>query len=155
LKNSATGVTYWSVHLTLFKETDHDTPYPLGFRQRHGAHRCGPRGRPYPRPAAPADIQLDQTGYLTNETKLAMVTNAAATGTFYLVNSSGPTTVLTGTLSAATADTDTGLSVRTADFSSVTATGNYYLYMAGLGQSYPFAIGPNVFSNAFYETIRF
>lgn len=105
--------------------------------------------------AAPTDIQLDQTGYLTNETKLAMVTNAAATGTFYVVNSSGPTTVFTGTLSAAVIDTNSGLSVRTADFSAVTATGTYTLNVAGLGQSYSFSIDPNVFSNAFYETIRF
>lgn len=105
--------------------------------------------------AAPADIQVDQTGYLTNETKLAMVTNAAATGTFYVVSTSGPTTVYTGALSTASTDTNTGLSVRDADFSTVTATGTYYLQVAGLGQSYNFSIGPNVFSNAFYETMRF
>ncbi|HVZ81878.1 MAG TPA: glycoside hydrolase family 9 protein [bacterium] len=105
--------------------------------------------------AAPADIQIDQVGYLTNETKLAMVTNASATGTFYVVDASGPTTVFTGTLSSASTDTNTGLSVRTADFSTVTATGTYSLQVAGLGQSYSFSIGPNVFSNAFYESMRF
>jgi endoglucanase len=105
--------------------------------------------------AAPADIQVDQTGYMTNETKLAMITNAAATGTFYVVSTSGPTTVFTGTLGSASTDTNSGLSIRDADFSTVTATGTYYLDVAGLGQSYHFSIGPNAFSNAFYETTRF
>ena len=105
--------------------------------------------------AAIPDIQLDQTGYLSQETKLAMVTNGSATGAFYVVNTSGPATVFTGALSAATADANTGRNIRTANFSPVTATGNYFLAVAGLGKSYHFSIGPNVFSNAFYEAMRF
>jgi endoglucanase len=105
--------------------------------------------------AATADIQVDQVGYLSTETKLAMVTNTSASGTFYLVSTSGPSTVLTGTLSATNNDSDSGLAIRYADFSSVTVTGNYYVYAVGLGQSVTFGIGPNALSNAFYETMRF
>lgn len=101
------------------------------------------------------DIQIDQTGYLSTETKLAMVTNASATGAFYVRQVSGGATVFSGTLGGSVVDANSGMTIRNADFSAVTATGAYYLDVAGLGQSYNFSIDSNVYSNAFYETMRF
>ncbi len=105
--------------------------------------------------AVTPDIQVDQTGYLPTETKLAMISNASATGTFTVRQVSGGATVFNGTLSASAVDSNSGLTLRNADFSAVTATGNYCLDVAGLGQSYYFTIDPATFSNAFYETMRF
>ncbi len=105
--------------------------------------------------ATTADIQVDQTGYLTTETKLAMVTNASAAGPFTVLTFPGGVTVFSGSLGPSSADANSGITIRTADFSAVTAPGTYLVSAVGLGQSYPFAIGPNVYAGAFYDVIKF
>ena len=47
-----------------------------------------------------------------------------------------------------------GDAVQAADFSSLKAAGNYYLEIDGVGRSWPFAIGPDVYDRAFYLTMR-
>ncbi len=44
--------------------------------------------------------------------------------------------------------------MQTADFSSVKENGTYYLDVPGVGKSWSFAIGPDVYSRAFYLTMR-
>ena len=105
--------------------------------------------------SAVSDIQVDQTGYLPAETKLAMVTHVDLTGSFIVRRVSDGSMVFTGSLSPAAVDPNSGLSIQRADFSPVTNIGNYVLDVAGLGQSYPFSIDPNVYARAFYMAARF
>jgi endoglucanase len=103
--------------------------------------------------AAPEDIKVDQVGYLPSERKLAMVTNAAATGGFALLRQSDGSAVFTGTLSATVDDGEnSGDQIRYADFSSYTTPGTYVIQVDGLGSSYPFTIDVFAFQFA-YKTL--
>ena len=59
-----------------------------------------------------------------------------------------------GTLSAPAADANSGDAVQAADFSSLSQLGRYYLDVPGVGVSWPFAVGPDVYSRAFYLAMR-
>jgi len=97
-------------------------------------------------------IKVDQVGFLTGSTKLAMITAPAKT--FAVKRSSDNTTVFEGELGAVVADADTGDSVEIADFSKVRDTGTYYLDVPGVGQSWTFSIRPDVFSRTYYLAMR-
>lgn len=97
-------------------------------------------------------IKVDQVGYLPNSPKLALVT--APVSTFEVKNAADNATVFTGKLSAASQDADTGDSVQIADFSKLKKSGTYYLDVPGVGRSWTFAIGPDVFSRTYYLAMR-
>ena len=99
-----------------------------------------------------AAIKVDQAGYLSSGPKVALV-SAPGSG-FVVKRASDGATVLQGKLSAPAKDQDSGDTVQAADFSSLKTAGNYYLEIAGVGRSWPFPIGPNVYDRAFYLTMR-
>jgi endoglucanase len=100
------------------------------------------------------DIRIDQVGYASSAPKLAMVVNESAAGAFSVVRASDGTTVSTGTLGPPKRDADSGDLVRVADFSGLTADGTYYLDAAGVGRSYPFIVGRDVYHRAYYLAAR-
>ena len=100
------------------------------------------------------DIRVDQVGYASSAPKLAMVVNDSATGAFSVVRASDGTSVSTGTLGPPKRDADSGDLVRVADFSGLTADGTYYLDVAGVGRSYPFIVGRDVYHRAYYLAAR-
>ena len=100
------------------------------------------------------DIRVDQVGYTSSAPKLAMVVNVSATGAFSVVRASDGTSVSTGTLGPPKRDADSGDLVRVADFSGLTADGTYYLDVAGVGRSYPFIVGRDVYHRAYYLAAR-
>ena len=97
-------------------------------------------------------IKVDQAGYLSSSPKVALV--SAPGSSFVVKRASDGKTVLQGKLSAPATDQDTGDTVQAADFTSLKTAGNYYLEIAGVGRSWPFAIGPDVYSRAFYLAMR-
>ena len=100
------------------------------------------------------DIRVDQVGYTSSAPKLAMVVNVGATGAFSVVRASDGTSVSTGTLGPPKRDADSGDLVRVADFSGLTADGTYYLDVAGVGRSYPFIVGRDVYRRSYYLAAR-
>jgi endoglucanase len=62
--------------------------------------------------------------------------------------------ILQGRLSARTTDANSGDEVQAADFSSLRASGTYYLEVPGAGRSWTFSIGRDVFSRTFYLAMR-
>jgi len=97
-------------------------------------------------------IKVDQAGYLSSSPKVALV---SAPGTSFAVKRANDgATVLQGKLSAPATDQDTGDTVQAANFSSLKTSGNYFLEIAGVGRSWPFAIGPDVYGRAFYLAMR-
>src|SRR5512146_1594925 len=82
-------------------------------------------------------IHVDQVGYLPAAAKIAVVAAAAPTR-FVLRRAAGDAVVFRGTLSPARLDPSSGDTTRLADFSRVTAPGEYYLEVPGLGRSYTF-----------------
>jgi endoglucanase len=106
---------------------------------------------------AATGIKVDQVGYLTGAPKVALVSVGASENapTEFTVKRAGDSGIaLRGTLGAAAADADSGDRVQAADFSKLTASGKYYLDVAGVGRSWEFAIGPDVYGRAWYLAMR-
>ena len=102
--------------------------------------------------SASAQIKVDQVGYLPGSLKLAFVT--AAGKRFEVKRALDGVTVFKGELSPAAADSATGDSVQVANFSKLREPGTYYLDVPGVGRSWPFSIGRDVFSRAYYLAMR-
>lgn len=105
--------------------------------------------------AAPsAHIHVDQVGYLPGAPKIAVVAAQEPAKAFTVVDTASGKVVVQGELSAPMEDASTGDRVQTADFSRLTKPGRYHLEVAGVGQSWPFAIGDGVYTRAFYLAMR-
>lgn len=105
--------------------------------------------------AAPAtEIKIDQAGYLPDSPKVAFVVSTRAVNEFTVRRKRDDSIIYQGKLSGPVSDSDSGDRVQTADFSSVKENGTYYLDVPGVGKSWSFAIGPDVYSRAFYLTMR-
>ncbi len=103
------------------------------------------------------DIKIDQVGYLPNSTKLAIVVPAkgAATAKSFAIRRAGNDSVaFEGTLSAPVPDENSGDSVQSADFSVFKESGRYYLDVPGVGSSWTFSIGPNLYLRTYYLAMR-
>jgi endoglucanase len=98
-------------------------------------------------------IKVDQVGYLPHEAKIAIVTDAGASGAFVVRRADGAR-ALAGTLGPERVDADSGDRVRTADFSSVTQPGSYRLEVEGAGSSDEFEVSAGVYAEAFYLAMR-
>ena len=99
-------------------------------------------------------IKVDQVGYLTGAPKVALVAAESPAGDFTVRRAAGGAVVFRGKLSAQAADADTGDKVQAADFSAFKTNGKYYLDVPGVGRSWEFSIGPDVYSRAFYLAMR-
>ncbi len=104
--------------------------------------------------AATVEIKVDQAGYPARAPKLAMVVSKTASADFTVRRSSDGSEAFRGKLAAAVTDTDSGDRVQTADFSKLQASGKYYLDVPGVGRSWDFAIGPDVYSRVYYLAMR-
>jgi len=97
-------------------------------------------------------IKVDQVGYPVNGPKVALVDATAET--FVLKRSSDGAVVFHGKLAPAELDSDTGDKVQAADFSSFRQPGKYYLEVPGVGRSWNFEVGTNVYQRAYYLAMR-
>ncbi|MBZ5668611.1 MAG: glycoside hydrolase family 9 protein [Acidobacteriia bacterium] len=97
-------------------------------------------------------IKLDQVGYPLDGPKIAMV--SAPAQTFEVKRVGDNVTAFQGKLSARTMDASSGDQVEAADFSRLRQPGTYYLDVPGVGRSWTFSIGPEVFSRTCYLAMR-
>ena len=104
--------------------------------------------------AATLAIKVDQVGYLSASPKIALVAAPAAALEFTVRRVAGDGIAFRGALSTALEDPDSGDRVQSADFSKLTASGAYYLEIADVGRSWEFAIGPDIYSRAWYLAMR-
>ncbi|QMW02197.1 glycoside hydrolase family 9 protein [Spirosoma foliorum] len=88
-------------------------------------------------------IRLNQLGFYPNAPKVAVVLGDVS-GPFQVTTPDGKKVLFSGMLSQSRQNTISGKTTRTADFSAFHTTGTFVLAIPGLGQSYPFAIRPNV-----------
>ena len=98
-------------------------------------------------------IRVNQAGYLPEAAKLAMVVHPRASR-FIVRDAVNGTAVLQGRLSAARADANSGDSVQVADFSALHRPGRYRIEVPGVGQSWNFAIAPDVYDHVWYLAMR-
>jgi endoglucanase len=105
--------------------------------------------------AAPtAEIKVDQVGYPGASTKIALVVSKTPAKEFTVRRASNNSVAFRGALSAPVADADSGDNVQAADFSKFTQAGKYYIDVPEAGRSWTFSIGPDVYSRAYYLSMR-
>jgi len=92
-------------------------------------------------------IQLNQLGYLVNESKTAITPNTSASQ-FAIINKETGEEVYKGQLSqSSTWNAANGLTFKVADFSTFTQEGTFYIRINGIADSYAFTINNTVYSN--------
>jgi endoglucanase len=101
---------------------------------------------------AQVDLKVDQVGYPLEGAKVAFT--GAPGAAFELRRSSDNKVVFKGKLEAAQTDANSGDQVQAADFSKFRKAGTYYVSVPGVGRSWDFAIGANVFDHAYYLAMR-
>jgi hypothetical protein len=94
------------------------------------------------------DIKVNQAGYLTDASKLAMVV-PESTASEFVVRAADGSVAFSGSLSSAVEGADSGDRVRRADFSALKTPGRYFLEIPDVGRSWDFKIGPDVYSRVF------
>ena len=97
-------------------------------------------------------IKVDQVGYPLQAPKVALVASAAET--FVIRRSTDKSVAFQGKLALAVIDPNSGDSVQTADFSKLQETGRFYIDVPGVGRSWNFSIGKDVFERAYYLAMR-
>jgi len=116
-----------------------------------GLFLCPVACRPAPE-TIPWAIKVDQVGYSLSGPKVAMV--SAPGTTFEVLRSSDNASVFQGMLTSAQTDENSGDRVQAADFSALRQAGRYYISVPGVGRSWDFEVGPNVFENTYYMAMR-
>jgi endoglucanase len=100
------------------------------------------------------DVKVSQAGYPSRGRKLAFVTAKSPASRFAVVRAGDGAHVLEGRLSEPAADADSGDRIQVADLSSLDRPGTYVLDVAGVGRSFPFAVGDGAFARPLYLAMR-
>ena len=103
---------------------------------------------------ASLEIKVDQVGYLPGAPKIAVVSAQKPAVEFLVHRSAGDEVALRGKLSDARLDASSGDQVQFADFSTLAEPGRYYLDVPGVGRSWNFSIGADVYRRAYYLAMR-
>ena len=99
-------------------------------------------------------IKVDQVGYRDKGPKVALVESKTPATVFTVRRAGDGSVEFRGKLSAPLADADSGDSVQAAEFTKLARTGRYFVDVPGVGRSWEFAIGADVYSRAWYIAMR-
>lgn len=91
-------------------------------------------------------FRINQVGYYESGPKIFMVVEAPA-DRFEIVGEEGQV-VFSGTLSDPVFWKSSGENIRTGDFTQFSDPGTYQVHIEGIGNSYPFVIGQNIYDKA-------
>ena len=91
-------------------------------------------------------------GYLPGSPKIALVSSPAKT--FEIRRSSDEKLMFHGVLGPVSTDPLSGDTVQPADFSNLRRAGTYYIQIPGVGKSWNFSVGSNVFERTYYLAMR-
>jgi endoglucanase len=99
-------------------------------------------------------IKINQVGYYINAPKIAVITGKASGDKFYLVGAVKKDTVLVADIGAENKSAYSSTITRIADFGSFRKTGNFMLYVPGIGNSYPFTIKNSIHHDVAIASLR-
>ena len=99
-------------------------------------------------------IKVCQVGYLVDETKIALLT-AEPKGQVVVRKSDNDEIAASLPVGVVSFDSDTGDSVRAIDLTAVSKPGRYYLEVPGVGRSFDFSVGDDVFTRSFRMSMLF
>jgi endoglucanase len=101
--------------------------------------------------AADSDVRVSSIGYLPLRAKRATVAGTAST--FSVIRDADGAVVLRGVPAGPLNDADTGETLMTADFSTVTDPGTYHLEVSGVGRSVSFSVDRDVYRAAYVTSM--
>lgn len=99
-------------------------------------------------------IKVCQVGYLVDETKIAILTSEPQ-GKVVVRSYPNDEIVASLPVGSVSFDSDTGDSVRVIDLTEVSKPGEYYLEVPGVGRSFAFRVGNDIFSRPFQVSMLF
>jgi endoglucanase len=99
-------------------------------------------------------IKVDQVGYAANRPKVAFVSSTAPAAEFTVRRAGDGSVAFRGKLTPPVADADSGDSVQAAEFTRLVKSGRYFIDVPGVGRSWEFAIGPDVYARTWYLAMR-
>jgi endoglucanase len=102
--------------------------------------------------AANSDIRLNSLGFLPDMPKQATIISNCSS--FQVKNAATGEVIYSGTAAGPRHQDDVDQDVWLADFSQVRQKGTFYLDIPGLGRSIEFAIGDDVYNDAYYTAMR-
>lgn len=97
-------------------------------------------------------IKVDQVGYPIDGPKVALV--SAPAQSFALKRTSDNAVIFQSKLGPVRNHADSGDMIQSADFSAVRDPGRYYIDVPGVGRSWSFSLGRNVYSRTYYLAMR-
>ncbi len=101
-----------------------------------------------------SNIRLDQEGFYPKRPKIAVIAEPENKISFYIIRENSPDTVYRGELSTIRFSLNSSLQTRIADFSALTQTGSFRLYVAGCCHSYSFRIEEKVHHPAAVASLK-
>ncbi|MDN5304703.1 MAG: endoglucanase [Fusobacteriaceae bacterium] len=91
------------------------------------------------------NIHINQLGYNPNDKKIVIINSTSELSTFNIVNADNAETVFTSNLTKKGFDNASGDNIYYGDFSEFKNTGNYYINVPNLDNSYSFKINENIY----------
>ena len=104
--------------------------------------------------APTTEIKVDQVGYPGKGIKVALAASKTPAADFTVRRARDGSVAFRGKLSAPVVDADSGDAVQAADFTRLAKPGRYFVEIPGVGRSWEFAVGPEVYSRAWYLAMR-
>lgn len=102
-----------------------------------------------------SDVNVNQIGYLPNDTKIAVVrSKKAISGKFSVINVETNSEVFTGKLSKSKKNASSQEQTALADFSALKVPGTYKITTENNGASFAFKIGNDIYTDLLQSTIK-
>lgn len=108
----------------------------------------------YEVPVSSPNILVNQLGYITESTKLAVFSGTELPEEFRVVDVRTGNTAYTGKLENCREREETGEKIGYGDFSEFTVSGDYYIETEHLGRSYSFTVGDGLYDAVFREAVK-
>lgn len=99
-------------------------------------------------------VKVNQVGYLPHAEKLVIIESVSEYEKFAVIDTENNTVVYEGTLGPLIPDQNSGHMVQHGDFSQVEVPGRYLVKVEGLGISFSFSIGSDVYCQTLIDAVR-
>ncbi len=99
-------------------------------------------------------INLNQVGYRPDDVKKAIFRNSTADTEFEVVKADSKESVFSGKITETKESASAGETVAYGDFSELKTPGTYIVVAKNSGESSPFVIGDDVYTNVFNDTVK-
>ncbi len=100
------------------------------------------------------EIRINQIGYYPKGIKKIVLADSISFSSFSVIDIHNKKSVFDGNFSESTIWELSGEEIRVGNFSDFKTTGEYVIYIEGLGYSYPFEINNNVFNDALLGSVK-